>query len=688
MDYVAPPQRSKELRSLYDNVSFVKDKLGSLCSMYESLLAGVKHPALDAAGRGAAGSSRASTKIVKTAPDSFVSFTLSADSLQVNNFRIPLDSLQSTFRRFRDTLQSLLELYARWEPATAAAPDPGVCGRDLARDDFLSQYDAAALFDSNQLLLLLSIVNFYYDIPGLRYLQVFDCVVDDYCAIATDNDAEAAMFTRTSLPKMIIGTGSTTLSTQFHSEAFVKQLTLYLFLHVVLYGPEHFMHAFMDKYIKTLESLRKKINFDKNWEVRWVNFYVRLWNLVESPAAEPTAPLEEDASPLAAFIHVIGADQAAVVAGTAEAVAQPLPELVSKLFGECQPFFQTHGVRPTFVCLFFTQLVALNLVLCANHSGGSRCQELLETMRFNGFNHLLSEQVSASLHAGGESKLYYTLQGKFQCVRDALSYHFDGENDDWCDTLLQMAEYPTGEHHVHVEDMDVYELVAQDLAAWKKRRENRLHINKSSCRLIWDLYQVVIYRDMLCKVCDFPSLRMDCRRLLETNGLAVQFGDTRGSSAPGRAQDVADQGSADWQRAATEYRAPAVHADVVCLSKRANSDTEYYSLKRGLEDFCEDEPKPKRPNTTWFEDGCDDGDSCRYESVSSDSSGVLLSENFHLSEQTASHFKLKQVPENGGIFRDSVEAAPSGGIGKILQEVDWVKESADDVLRKIHGVLN
>ena len=74
--------------------------------------------------------------------------------------------------------------------------------------------------------------------------------------------------------------------------------------------------------------------------------------------------------------------------------------------------------------------------------------------------------------------------------------------------------------------------------------------------------------------------------------------------------------------------------------------------------------------------------------MSSDSSGVLLSENFHLSEQTASHFKLKQVPENGGIFRDSVEAVPSGGIGKILQEVDWVKESADDVLRKIHGVLN
>lgn len=86
-------------------------------------------------------------------------------------------------------------------------------------------------------------------------------------------------------------------------------------------------------------------------------------------------------------------------------------------------------------------------------------------------------------------------------------------------------------------------------------RENtqRRNIYKSSCKLIWNLYQLVVYEDMLSKVCSVIPVEWDPQSSLEACGLVAKFNDVRSKELPSILQDV------DWVKESADDVLRKIH---------------------------------------------------------------------------------------------------------------------------------
>lgn len=654
IDYVAPPQRSREMKVLYENIRFARGRITSLSTIYDSLLKDAK---VDERQK-IKPNMKCPTRILKVDGKYFVfNLNQSDDSLYVNNLKIDGVLLKKSFENFRTVLSNLLKIYFKWEKIDEFTIEKA--------DVYVSQFDVESLLKRSQLLLLLGILNFYFDIPGFKYLDIFNHVIESYyCGASGLNEQVdgSNRFNKSMLAKLIIGIVP---NAQFHSEMFIKHFTIYLFLHIVLYGPEYFMGCFMDKYIRTLESLRKKINFDKNWEVKWVNFYIRLLNLVESDVVDESGlksmvdedeveylfslakkelACETNEAGLDCFICLLKFNQYVI-----ERRMWPDKKYVKdNLLGICQKlmcdlvgvFYGNGGLetdkveRYTFVHLFFTQLVTLNMVACANHCGGS-INDFDSKVTFNGFNH--SMLVSTFNEVGGEVKKgdkYYCCQLKYEYLKLAVSKCLDG---DVSDNFLKLVEVPVGKNYCKVnKDKGVVDMIESEVQSYFSQNDMSLNILKSSCKFIWYFYEFVIFWNMLDRMIEYEPFIWNAQLLVENNGLEAQSGDVRGLWSG----DDSCNDNDNIQNGVDDVKEIGI---VSLLPRRCKSETSYF-----------------------------DGDEKK------------LSLDDEVKQKDVQGVTSESMNSSGGETCRQL----GGGINRILQDVDWVKESADDVLRKIHGVLN
>lgn len=659
LDYVTPPQRSKEMKSLYENIRFASDRVNSLCMVYDDFskklnVGGLRKPRKDVDWN------EYPTRILKV-KDQFFSFNLNPvdESLCINNFRIKSEFLNKCFKNVRGVVWGLIKIYFKWEKI-------GDRHEEKARR-FVSEFSARYLLQKNQLLLLLCILNFYYDIPGLKYLNIFEYVIDSYYDGAfgngevkdEDKDEGKTLLSKSALSKIVVGNLP---NAQFHSELFIKHFTIFLFLNIVFYGPEYFMNCFMDKYIRTLEFLRKKINFDKNWEVKWVNFYIRLLNLVEGvvPPVEGGKYAVEDEEieflfslvrqdreaegrinvTLDCFICLVKFDQYLI-----ERREWPANKQICKRFSYmCErlnaDLLGIFGVRQsdreemerfTFVQLFFTQLLTLNNLLCVNYCGGS--MELFTDVGwFNGFNYEVYELFPQELVEGEYRDLeiengYYCCQSKYDFLNKVLK---KDKSMSVNELVLLCVEVSVGRHCLKIDSSnDVLGMVSQELETFYRNDDMNLKILKSSCRLVWLLYEYVVFWDMLNRVIIYEPFVWNAQLVLENNGLLSQNGDCRSYHYSNGVVDM------------------PYGMDVV------DYDDENRNNRREVE------PESVDPETV--EAAPRNG---------GDTDAVV-----RLAE-----------PEQSGDAGERLSL--NGGINRILQNVDWVKESADEVFEKIHNVLN
>ncbi|CDF89716.1 ZYBA0S04-10946g1_1 [Zygosaccharomyces bailii CLIB 213] len=647
LDYVTPPQRSKEMKSLYESIRFASDKISTLCMVYDDFMKKFHLNHMRGTRRGI-DCNKFPTRILKV-KEQFFSFNLNPvdGSLYLNNFRIRSDFLKQSFANFRQIVNSLIKIYFKWERIEGSSMDKV--------EIFVSQLNPNYLLQTNQLLLLLCILNFYYDIPGLKYLNIFEYIIESYYVGASENSdviENSKFFTRSNLAKLVAGNLP---NGQFHGEVFIKHFTIFLFLNIILYGPEYFMGCFMDKYIRTLEFLRKKINFDKNWEVKWINFYIRLLNLVEAVCpfvgGSKYAVEEEEIDflfslvnkerevdsesniTLDCFICLVKFDQYLI-----ERRRWPRNEKVCKSFAYiCRRLTDDlyeilrirsdeseQGERLSFVQLFFTQLLTLNNLLCANHCGGSVVPFEQENL-FNGFNfeiyEVLPEELCGNVEGGEIQGCYYWCQSKYEFLSELLMRN---EDMDVSELIFLFVEVSVGKHCLKVdESVSVLRMLSKEFEFFCNRNDMSLRILKSSCRLVWLLYEFVVFWDMLDHIVVYEPFLWNAQLLLENNGLQSQFGDHR---------------SQHYSEVPMESSGGMDMVDEDCGGAKIWNDT-----------VVEDESVGSEEDEDVIGEGCVD-------------SGV-------------------------GDGNNEEQLSLNGGINHILQNVDWVKESADEVFEKIHKVL-
>lgn len=650
LDYVTPPQRSKEMKSLYESIRFASDKISTLCMVYDDFMKKFHLNHMRGTRRGI-DCNKFPTRILKV-KEQFFSFNLNPvdGSLYINNFRIRSDFLKQSFANFRQIVSSLIKIYFKWERIEGSS-------REKA-ETFVCQLNPNHLLQTNQLLLLLCILNFYYDIPGLKYLNIFEYIIESYYVGASENGGvieDNEYFTRSNLAKLIAGNLP---NGQFHGEVFIKHFTIFLFLNIILYGPEYFMGCFMDKYIRTLEFLRKKINFDKNWEVKWINFYIRLLNLVEAVCpfvgGSKYAVEEEEIDflfslvnkerevdsesniTLDCFICLIKFDQYLIERRRwpeNEKFCNSFAYICSRLTDDLYEILQVgsdeseQGERLSFVQLFFTQLLTLNNLLCANHCGGSVVPFEQEHL-FNGFNfeiyEVLPEELSGDIDGGEIQGCYYWCQSKYEFLNELLMRN---EDMNVSELIFLFVEVSVGKHCLKVDkSVSVLRMLSKEFELFCNRNDMNLRILKSSCRLVWLLYEFVVFWDMLDHIVVYEPFMWNAQLLLENNGLLSQFGDQRSRHY----SEVLMESSGGMDMVDEDAGGGKISNDTVVEDESVESDEE--------------------------EDGTDGiGEGCVEPSVGGGNNEERLSLN--------------------------------GGINHILQNVDWVKESADEVFEKIHKVL-
>lgn len=517
IDYVSPPQRSREMKLLCDNIRYVKERISTLYSAYEKQLKEVDEGVVSSGIKGSSGP----TRVLKILDKFYVLYVdENAGSFYINDVPIKLSLLKTSFNSFKAMLSRLLKIYFKWD---------GLGYSDM--DDvkvFLSRFNVRSMLEDNQLLLLLCILNFYFDIPGLNYLEIYDHVVESYCQGACDaSDEEGELLGKSLLAKLIIGDYH---NCHFHSELFIKHFTIYLFLHVVLYGTEHFMACFMDKYIRTLECIRKKINFNKNWEVKWANFYIRLLNLVEQEIGngeEYTVDEMELKSMFNGIVEGLECDWASCLVcvikfdqylierrswpkenyarlGLPKVLENLKPDLLWTDNGE---LCERRGFLDTLLC----QLLNLNEMLCVNN-----CNAQIESPNFlNGFTYEPVEFIDGEQVVSGN----YMCQRRYSMLKKCCV----NLNDD----TLRFSDRSVGKHYWRLTHRSAVDVVKSDFEAYLNHEDMSLRILKSCCCFIWSLYEFAIYYEMLDRVMYYEPFTWNPQVLLENNGLACQGDDDR-----------------------------------------------------------------------------------------------------------------------------------------------------------------
>ncbi|SCU95605.1 LAMI_0F03026g1_1 [Lachancea mirantina] len=520
LDYVAPPQRSKEIKDLYDSVAEVKEGLGHLLSSYESLLEGCGNRNLEAV------SKVLHVKVMKFGNGELIMIKLDDEFLMINNVKVSVIKANSAFLEFQTVIRELLRIYE-----LSDAEFLGFKLEDMD-DDFSEEYDVVNLFRTDRLLMLLLVVNFYFDVPGLRYLDIYEAVLEDFCQLSLGEEEVGDVFSRRRLTKYICGSRRE-MSNEFSSEMFTKRMTLYLFYHIVLYGPVLFLDSFIFRYIKTLESVRKKIDLDRNWEIRWVNFYVKIFDLLQSGYMKH--PFVDDSCELYRLMKFDIDYLDRGVNANAEGIREIMNASYSLLIDDNR---EENQWRKSFVSMFLSQLVSLNVLICCNMDscGEEMRRALRDSVRFNGFSFKIVERTPKVLF-DYDIGSYYGVQWK----RDILEEF----------AVMGLAEHEAGCHEIDVQLLSLEDFVLKHLVS---DYDNEL-INRSCCGFIWKLFEACMYREIMGRIGLRKVVTFVPRNCLEVCGMLVGYDDSRAEEVSSIIRGV------DWSKESAE--------DVVMKLRRA-----------------------------------------------------------------------------------------------------------------------
>ncbi|SCV03255.1 LANO_0G03048g1_1 [Lachancea nothofagi CBS 11611] len=470
VDYVVPHQRSQELLSIVKSVEEMKKQLQERSDKYETM-GNQSKKLLEEDTKNIQVGNRVS-KIIKIGDDDFILITLAEDELIINNCTINLKKLEDAMGQFRDLVGCLLNLYSKWEVDQS-------CVSDSVIDERTSRYSVENLFFNDQLPLLLCLVNFYFDVGGLKYENLFDQLVDDYCVMAIEDDKDGVCFDRRTLSNYIVGETKEESGTHFNGEIFIKKLTLFLFYHIVLYGFDHYMDWFMDRYIKTLENVRKKVNIEKNWEVKWVNFYIKIFDLIKN--LNRPVRFEDDCG---AFLKVMENDSKLIKEGR---VSEGFVKSCLECYKDMVCFTKVGKRRIAFFTMFIAQFVTLNLFVVLNNSDEGR--EEIKQLRYTGFNG--KDVLGGSYEAD--------VIGRKTCLEKGNDNIIDGFDGCVVDerSCLNVVHRRAFERCVRIdEDSDAYSIVFEALSVSGQRRM----LESCSCKMVTDLYQRVVVDGMVAKV--------------------------------------------------------------------------------------------------------------------------------------------------------------------------------------------
>ncbi|SCU95917.1 LAFA_0G03158g1_1 [Lachancea sp. 'fantastica'] len=452
-DYVVPHKRSHELSSIVQGVNEVVKVVDDIYCEYEIM---AKECVKACGEAGIVNGEYSSSKVLKVGKDVYVLFTLGKETLSINNCAISVASIDRCLNDFGELVGEMLKMYATWEAQQEIVSDIIVGQRS-------SRYCLKTLFENEELPLLLCLINFYFQIPGLDYERTFDLILNDFCSMAVDDKKSGICYDRASMATFIVGRTREIGGTHFNGEVFVKKLTLYLFYHIVLYGFEKYMTAFMSKYIRTLEQVRKKINIEKNWEVKWVNFYIKIFDLVGS-ISTPMGFGNIEVN----FLKVIEFDCEYM---WGKGYIGTFSDVCRRNFEEFKWFMEIGITRIPFFKMFVAQFVSLNLVLAENNEGSMT--NIIGNLGYNGFNvkeRNEDSNVSSSVRSN-ELEQKFKMFESFE-EREVLRVVFRG----------------VAERSVEIEDLDLFEVF---VVALTDEGCGMLR-QRCCCKIIRDLFENVV----------------------------------------------------------------------------------------------------------------------------------------------------------------------------------------------------
>ncbi|CUS25100.1 LAQU0S27e00100g1_1 [Lachancea quebecensis] len=473
VDYVVPHQRSQELINLFQNVEEVKRCMGSLASNYEKF---AREHVPHCSERMKDISSSVGSKVLKLDDGEFIIVCLRAEGLLVNNYLIERVDIEHTLKEFQEVVGTLLQLYER--------PDCGrSCVNESVIDESVGKYTVENLFHSEQLPFLLCMVNFYFEVPGLEYNKLFDRILNDYCFMATEDEKRGKTFDRRTLSKLIIGNSNNDTSFLFNGEMFIKKFTLYLFYHIVIYGVGHYMEAFMDKYIRTLENVRKKVNIEKNWEVKWVNFYIKVFGLMDR--MEEVLDLGEENDP---FLKLLEYDSR--ILQNEKLIEGKFECFMEQCYYDMEPLLRRGSYRVPFVKEFMAQFLTLNFFV-ADVWFKTSLKEM-EGMKYTGFNRYITFDDSPNLDL--EEPSVNNKIKESECTYEVGKCN--GVNDEVYEGGSAKKEMCAKVRKVRFEERDACDVIVCCLT---KTGYNEV-LNRSSCGLIRDMCEKVILEGMIMKL--------------------------------------------------------------------------------------------------------------------------------------------------------------------------------------------
>ncbi|SCU99415.1 LAME_0G03070g1_1 [Lachancea meyersii CBS 8951] len=456
-EYVVPHKRSHDLMGIIDGVVEIGMITREISSEYSYLVEGCTENVVDSTRHRWLNSV---SKVLKVGEEKYVFFTLSDGTLTINNCSLKVEEIELALKEFGQLVGDLLKLYALWEVDQQVVSDTIVGERS-------NRYCLMTLFENDELPLLLCLLNFYFDIPGLVYCRVFDLILDEFCVMALEDRSAGRCYDRVTLSKFIVGRKGHEGGTHFNGEVFVKKLTLYLFYHVVLYGFDHYMDCFFDRYIRTLEQVRKKINIEKNWEVKWVNFYIKIFDLVGNTVSPVCFDKEEFA-----FLKVVEYDME-LIWGEGNKTDVDLLKACHKNYQDMKSLLKSSCTRVPFLKIFSAQFVALNVILA--HNVGGEMLEQLEELTYHGFNvdHEYETRNGDDLfNAGDKNDVLRECQGTVE--------------------VLNVVHKKVFLRQVNFEDLDLLQVVVEALSPEGCETLRK----RCCCKLIESLFEKVVVEGM------------------------------------------------------------------------------------------------------------------------------------------------------------------------------------------------
>ncbi|SCU96868.1 LADA_0H03180g1_1 [Lachancea dasiensis] len=454
-EYVVPHQRSQEVLSIVSGVVDLKSELVEKVCRYEYI--GVE--AKKKLGIPLSSSLKyGSSKVISMGEGDYVIVSVRDGFLNINNCSIKIEEFEVALDGFRNTVGQLLNLYGKWEADHSFISENLIVERT-------DRYNVLNLFWRDELPLLLCLANFYYEVPGLRYRVIYDRILEDFCHMAIEDVDRGQWFDKRTLSRYIVGENEGMSGVHFNGEMFIKKLTLFLFYQIILYGFDHYMDSFMSRYIRTLENVRKKVNIEKNWEVKWVNFYVKIFDLITNMNC--VVDFGNEGIPLLKLLEIDSK-----ILHLKEEKVSGFSSTCLKYIEDMKPFLDVDTHRASFWSKFVAQFVTLNLIGAGNACEEGHCIDAVGKMKFNGFD------VKPMWGGGDEYSVFEDHEG----VRDA--------------EFVGIVHKNAVKRLMRFEDFSVYDLVVSCFTSkgYEKMKD------RCCCKMIKDLLQSVVMDGMIAKI--------------------------------------------------------------------------------------------------------------------------------------------------------------------------------------------